>query len=208
MWKERLLTSLYSLSRAQLASIALFLLGFVLLSGGVLYSLHSSSSEKVQDITFESGSSVQSSQSTEQKITIDIEGAVISPGVYSLSSSSRIKDALIAAGGLSNNADRGWIEKNLNLALKLSDSAKVYIPKIGEIVVRSSNSSSGTVSSSGLMNINSASLSELDSLPGVGPATAQKIIDNRPYSKIDDLVSKKAVTSKIFEKIKDKISIY
>lgn len=206
MWRERLLTSLYSLNKAQLASIVLFFLGFVLLSGGLIYSLRSSDSEKAQDITFESGSSARSSESTEQKIMVDVEGAVINPGVYSLSPSARIKDALIAAGGLSDVADRVWMEKNLNLALKLSDSAKIYIPKVGESSVQSSNSS--VVSSSGLININSASSSELDSLPGIGLVTAQKIIDNRPYSQIEDLRNKKIVGQSVFEKIKDKISLY
>ena len=186
--------------------LLLMLIGLIFLSGGLIYSLRSSGSDKGQDITFESGSSVQSSQNSEQKITVDIEGAVINPGVYSLSSSSRIKDALIAAGGLSSGADRGWIEKNLNLALKLSDSAKIYIPKIGEAVVQSSTGS--VVSSSGLVNINSASASELDSLPGIGLVTAEKIIDNRPYNSIEDLKNKKIVGQSVFEKIKDKIAIY
>ena len=59
-----------------------------------------------------------------------------------------------------------------------------------------------------MVNINTASETELDALPGVGPVTAQKIISNRPYQKIDDLVSKKAVGASVFSKIKDQISIY
>lgn len=204
MWKEKLLILWSSLTKAQIASIALFLLGFVLLSGGLIYSLSTSSSKN--DITFEPGSSVQEVQKPEQKITVDVEGAVINTGVYSLSSNSRVKDALISAGGLSAGADRGWIEKNLNLAQKLSDSAKIYVPRIGETVAQSSNGSNGVISSSGLTNINSASLSELDNLPGVGPVTAQKIIDGRPYSSINDLLAKKIVKDAVFQKIKDKIT--
>lgn len=204
MWKEKLLTLLSSLSKTQIVSIGLFSLGLVLLSGGLIYSLRSSNSGQAQEITFESANSAAESQ-TEQKISVDVEGAVILPGVYTLSLNSRVKDALIAAGGLSSDADREWIAKNLNLALKLSDSSKIYIPKIGETIVQASNTD---VSSSGLVNINSASSSELDSLPGVGPVTAQKIIDNRPYSSIEDLKNKKIVGSSVFEKIKDKIVIY
>lgn len=183
-------------------SIVLFLIGFVLLSGGLIYSLRSSNSGQASDITFESSSTANESKS-ENKITVDVEGAVINPGVYSLISNSRAKDALIAAGGLSSQADRDWVSKNLNLALKLSDSAKIYIPKIGE-----SANPIGQISQIGLININTASASDLDGLPGVGPATAQKIIDRRPYSSINDLLSKKIVKSSVFEKIKDKIAAY
>jgi len=204
MWKEKLLILLSSLTRTQIISIALFLLGFVLLSGGLIYSLRSG--QVSNEITFEP-SGATSKETSENKISVDIEGAVINPNVYSLSPSARVKDGLIAAGGLASNADREWIAKNLNLALKLSDSAKIYIPKIGEAPARNSTASN-TVSLTGLININSASASELDSLPGIGAATAQKIIDNRPYSKIEDLTLKKIMTSKVFDKIKDKIGIY
>lgn len=185
--------------------LLLMALGFVLLSGGLIYSLNANSGKPSDDIQFESGETVKD-KNIEQKITIDVEGAVINPGIYSLSSSSRIKDALIAAGGLSSGADREWMEKNLNLALKLSDSAKIYIPRIGDPSAGSGQE--GVVSVSGLININSASSSELDSLPGIGPITAQKIIDNRPYSSIEDLKSKKIVGQSVFDKIKDKIGVY
>ena len=209
MWKEKLLILLSSLTKRQLTAVVLFLVGFVLLSGGLIYSLTSSSPKN--DITFESGSGSPSAetQTGDQKITVDVEGAVINPGVYSLNSNSRVKDALIAAGGISSSADRYWIAKNLNLALKLSDSMKIYIPFQGETDSASSGqAASGVVQTSSLININSASLSELDTLPGIGPVTAQKITDGRPYSSIDDLLTKKIVKSSVFEKIKNKISVY
>ena len=64
------------------------------------------------------------------------------------------------------------------------------------------------ISASGLIDINAASESELDTLSGIGPVTAGKIIDNRPYGSLEELVSKKAVSSSVFEKIKDHISVY
>jgi len=204
MWKEKLLTLLSSLDKKQLLSAVLFLLGFILLSVGLIYSFRSSNSGQVsKDISFEpAGSSPENKNS---KITVDVEGAVVSPGIYSLDSSSRIKDALIAAGGLASNADRDFVAKNLNLALKLADAAKIYIPKKGENLSANGTGSQTRIS---LININSASLSELDSLPGIGAVTAQKIIDGRPYQAVDELLSKKIVKSSVFEKIKDKISIY
>lgn len=202
MWKEKLLTLLSSLSRTQLASLGIFLLGLVLLSGGLIYSL--SSPKEENEIIFESGSEVQS-EKTEEKITVDVEGALLNPGVYTLNPGSRVKDALILAGGFSSDADRGWVKKNLNLALKIADGTKIYIPRLGENV---QSVSSNNIQTSGLININSAGMSELDTLSGIGPVTAQKIIDNRPYNAIEDLRTKKIVGQSVFEKIKDKITVY
>src|SRR6266568_4600718 len=142
-----------------------------------------------------------------KQITIDIEGSVEKPGVYTLPAVSRTQDALIAAGGLSQNADRQQVAQHLNLAAPLTDGAKLYIPATGEQLVTSGNSSdsSSGVSGSGskIVNINQATESDLDALPGVGPVTAQKIIDNRPYQSVQDLLDKKAVGQSVFSKIKD-----
>ena len=140
---------------------------------------------------------------------VDVSGAVVRPGVYSLASDARIQDALIAAGGLSDLADRDWVTKKLNLANKLADGVKIYIPD------KSQNSSPVVVGSNipsqnepDLLNINTANASELDKLPGIGPVTAQKIIDNRPYGTIDEFRQKKVVSEKVFNQIKDSISVY
>lgn len=210
MWREKLLILLSSLSKKQLTSVALFLAGFALLSSGLIFSLNTSNSKN--DITFEPSSNSTQSPIAESKestgITVDVEGAVITPGVYSLNSSARVKDALISAGGLSSGADRNWIAKNLNLALKLTDSMKIYIPFAGESSVQTANSSTGNISTNGLININSASLAELDTLPGIGPVTAQKIVDGRPYTSINDLLNKKIVKTSVYENIKGQIIVY
>ena len=140
------------------------------------------------------------------KIKADIEGAIVNPGVYQLLSGSRIQDLLIAAGGLSGEADRDWVGKNLNLAAKLTDGGKVYVPMVGE--QKAGAGILGYEDIASKININTASSSELDRLPGVGPVTAQKIIEGRPYQTIEELLSRKIVSKSIFEKIKDKISTY
>jgi len=131
-----------------------------------------------------------------KQITIDIEGAVEKPGVYTLPANSRIQNALIAAGGLSQTADRQQVSQNLNLAAVLTDGAKLYIPAVGEQMAGSgagSTNASGNVQGASLkmVNINLASESDLDALPGVGQVTAQKIIDNRPYQSVQELLDKK-----------------
>lgn len=140
-------------------------------------------------------------QDQKEEIIVDVEGAVIKPGVYKLSSDSRTVDALAAAGGLSEDADRGWVEKNINLAKKLSDGLKIYVPRVGEQVLAEVHGGTGPV-----LNINTASQSELESLPAVGPVSATKIIEGRPYSDISELLDKKILGSSTFEKIKDKIA--
>jgi competence protein ComEA len=139
---------------------------------------------------------------------VDIEGAVISPGVYRLPADSIIKDALVSAGGLSSQADRDFVAKNINLAAKLSDGAKIYIPKIGEATSSDSQIPGVDTQALATININTASSDDLDSLPGVGPATVTKIVNGRPYSNINELLDKKIVSSKVFGEIKDKISVY
>lgn len=179
--------------------LAIFLLGGTL----ILWQSGSQSAK----ITFTQEESATSSA----KIKVDIEGAVARPGVYELTSGSRIQDLLIAAGGLGAGADREWVAKNLNLAAKVVDGGKVYIPAKGEVgSITSSKSTTGItgLSTGGLVNINAASQTELEALPAVGPVTAQKIIDSRPYQTIEELVSRKIVGKSTFEKIKDKISTY
>ncbi len=134
-------------------------------------------------------------------MVVDIEGAVQKPGVYKLSYDARVQDLLIAADGLGKDADREKVAKSLNLAAKLTDGAKIYIPFNGEGSVMGE-------ATNGPININSASVSDLDSLPGIGKITANKIIANRPYGNIEELVAKKIVGQKVFEEIKEKISVY
>jgi competence protein ComEA len=137
----------------------------------------------------------------------DIAGAVVEPGVYTLDSEARLQDLLVAAGGLASDADRVWVEKYVNLAARVIDGSKIYIPKSGEIVESPLNVL-GSESSGNVININSASVEELDRLPGVGEVTAQKIISNRPYGTLEDLLTKKALNKGTFDKIKDQISLY
>lgn len=155
-----------------------------------------------------------STESQEKReFVVEVVGAVLKPGVYKLSSESRVDDALVLGGGLSADADRIWVEKNLNRAAKINDGQKIYIPKVGEIGTSSIGNKSSTSSTGGgavnsLTNINTASLSELDKLPGIGPVYGQSIIDHRPYSTSEELVSKGAIKQNVYEKIKDKISVY
>jgi len=145
--------------------LALFLVGMMFFIYGLISFLGSAS--KPQSITFKSDSTTVSSPKIQDLIQIGIEGAVVSPGVYKLPQDSIIKDALVLSGGLSSDADRDYVSKNINLAVKLYDGAKIYIPKIGENSVVAQTS--GATDQQSLINVNTASADALDALPGVGP---------------------------------------
>lgn len=163
-------------------------------------------------------------ESDRGEIVLEVGGAVEKPGVYKLPDSSRVEDALIAAGGLSEDADRSWVEKSINRAAKIADGQKIFIPRIGESPL-SGSKQSGVLSAkdsagyqtvsmnfdgqgSGLININSANQKELESLNGIGLKYAQNIIEHRPYSTIEEVVSKGAIPKHVFEKIKNEITAF
>jgi len=140
-------------------------------------------------------------------IFIDLQGAVEKPGVYEMPINSRLNDLLILAGGLSSGADREWIETNLNLAQKLVDGAKIYIPERSE-ALRSFDEGGQVKSISNKININQASLTQLDSLWGIGEKRAADIVKNRPYQTIEELVKRKIIPQNVYEKIKDEVVAY
>jgi len=201
---EQLLKNYSPFIKRNLLSLGLGLVGLIFLGYGliVLIGMGKPSSD---GIVFEAGE--EQGLENPGEITIDIEGQVLMPGAYKLSSDSRLQDAFVVAGGLSDSADREWVSKNLNLSQKLTDAAKIYVPKKGENVEASKRIGLENQSKSQI-SINTASINELDGLPGVGFVTAQKIIDNRPYATINDLASKKVVNSRVFEQIKEKITVY
>ena len=150
-------------------------------------------------------------------IVIYICGAVKENKVVTLKENSRICDAIDAAGGLTSNADLTTI----NLAYILEDGEKIYIPKKGETIQtdsissNSQNSSYSNYSSSSInnnkVNINKATQTELETIPGVGPSTALKIInyreENGKFKNIEDIKNVSGIGDTKYEKIKNYISI-
>ncbi|MBI3981227.1 ComEA family DNA-binding protein [Candidatus Microgenomates bacterium] len=183
-----------------------FLTGLVLLGGGLMYLLMDR--QKAPEITIEHSNRESANKLGDALIIVDVSGAVKKPGVVKLSGNSRLQEALIQAGGFAQNADVNWITKNLNLAAKLIDGQKIYVPFEKENYSTANNSNISPDFNNRLININSASSQELEELPGVGEVTAQKIIESRPYETIGQLLEKKIVGKSVFEKIKDQITVY
>ena len=147
-------------------------------------------------------------------IVVDIEGAVAKPGVRELPGGSLVADAIKAAGGFTQDADRVWVAKDLNQAEELKDHQKLYIPLVGETVEPSGRPGSGDDTggeSGGLVNLNTATAEELEALPGVGEVTAGKIIDYReafgPFENIEELMEVSGIGEKTFEKMREDITV-
>jgi competence protein ComEA len=190
--------------------IIFLLIGVALIAFGIfLTKTEFGSSSKVQIL--EKGSL----QGDEESVVVEISGAVEKPGVYKLTGKDRVEDVIILAGGVSSDADRGWIDKYLNRAEKLTDGQKIYIPFWQSTILSANKNGDGqTVSSEfsktgeGLVNINTATAETLDTLPGIGPVYAQNIIEQRPYSSLEDFQKKGVIPQSTYEKIKEKITIY
>ena len=136
-------------------------------------------------------------ESTEAtRVVVHVAGAVLSPGVYTLEPGARVADAVALAGGLLGSADAGAV----NLARILTDGEQVYFPAQGEspplaggaAAAGGARAAGGAGVSNGLVDINQADAAALETLPGIGPATAQKIIDEReangPFASVEDLM--------------------
>ena len=150
-------------------------------------------------------------------IVVHVAGEVKNPGVYTLSGSARMIDAVLAAGGATARADLEVI----NLATPLMDSSQIYVPAKGAterpIFARPQPGMNGAVSTngspdlSGVVNINRASVTELDALPGVGPTTAQAIVDyrttNGPFGSPEDLLNVKGIGPAKFEAMRKLVGV-
>jgi competence protein ComEA len=183
-------------------------LGIIFAGIGIFFIRRNSGSSKVEVLE-------PKEETLVQEIVVEVTGAVEKPGVYKFQNGARVDDALIAAGGLSFSADREWVGKMLNRAAKLTDGQKIFIPDKQSSVLSAKKkegyqnvSSNFSVSGANLVNINTASVKELDSLPGIGQVYAQKIIEQRPYSNLEELVSKKVIPQSLYEKIKEKITVF
>lgn len=154
-----------------------------------------------EPITFSSDTQKIASSSAE--LVIDISGGVRKPGIYHLAINSRVTDAIQRAGGFSGIADQKQIEKVINQAAFLTDGMKIYIPVIQQDVPQDISSDM----SDGYVSINLASQDKLESLSGIGEVTAKKIIDGRPYTAIEELVTKKIISASLLDKLKGQFSL-
>ncbi len=188
-------------------------------SDGVSFDRDATSVERAD--TGSAGASDDGDPSSDSKkaiaaseVYVDVDGAVVTPGVYRLREGARVAQAIDAAGGLTPEADVA----GLNRASRVVDGQKIYVPHVGEQQTVSDVAGSGPGEASAsasvasdLVNINTANAAELQTLSGVGPSMAQSIIDERtqngPFTSIEDLMRVSGIGEKKFAKIKDCICI-
>jgi competence protein ComEA len=144
---------------------------------------------------------------TLEPIKIFITGAIHQPGLYSLPRGSRVESAITAAGGLTGNADLNKI----NLAAKIADGDKITIPSVFDPTSQPLTVQATSTPISFPIDINTASLEELDALPGIGNAKAQSIIqyreENGDFQKIEDIMNVPGIGEGIYNNIKELITV-
>jgi len=150
------------------------------------------------------------------EVHVDIGGAGKEPDVFCVGAGEILGNVIELAGGLKDEACSKWVGRELNLAAVVEPNSKIYIPfeDDRECLVldvapgeNDSGVGGGDGENVGKVSINNASQVELESLSGVGPSTAQKIIDGRPYGKLEDLMNVKGIGQSTYDKLKDGICL-
>lgn len=140
-------------------------------------------------------------------IIVDVTGWVHEPGVYEFAQGDRVIDAVERAGGARNGADLSV----LNLAAPLADGTQVLVPKEGAAGTSATPGSSGSGATAGLININTASATELEALSGIGEVLASAIVDyrteNGPFTNVDDLEDVSGIGPATLEEIRDLVTV-
>ena len=201
-WKEKWESWSLTVKGAVIGGVLLLLVGV----GG----LFSKKEEAVEDVTVvETTMLVEKTEvSTTQEavIFVDIKGAVKNPGVYQMKSGDRVKDALDAAGGLTDEAD----SQKVNLAQRVEDQMVIVVPKVGEEATEiPAGVTSKEAAKDGKVNINTATVEELKTLKGVGEKKAEAIIEyrkkNGSFKTKEDLMKVRGIGKKLFESFQERI---
>ena len=151
-------------------------------------------------------------ESSQEKIMVDVKGAVRQAGVYELPVGSRVYDAVQKAGGMTDEAN----SQSVNLAQKLEDESIVYVAKNGEEIAPVASASAGTTSGEkqskdGKVNLNTATEAELQTISGIGQKRAQDIIAYREekgkFQSVDELKNVSGIGQKTLEKLKEHVTV-
>jgi competence protein ComEA len=142
-------------------------------------------------------------------IVVEVGGAVLRPGLYTLGAGARVGEAIEAAGGYGTRVDAEAADRALNLAAVVEDGDEIHVPSRDE-ATPAGGPGPDPSTGGGRVDLNHASAEVLDTLPGIGPATAAKIIaarEERLFASLDDVVSRKVIGTVTFERIRDLVEI-
>ena len=187
--------------RRQLLAGGLVALVLLLLAGRLL--LHSGASASVPV----PAPIVPSTTTAASAVVVDVAGAVRRPGLYRLTEGARVADAVARAGGATAKAQLELV----NLAARVSDGEQVVVPRRGAVAASSSGDAGAAPAlPAGPVHLNSATLEQLDALPGVGPVTAQKIVDYRQeqgaFASVDELDAVPGIGPARLEQLRDLVA--
>ena len=201
-WKEKWESWSLTVKGAVIGGVLLLLVGV-----GGLFSKKEEAVEElavIETTTLAEKTEVGTTQ--EAVIFVDIKGAVKNPGVYQMKAGDRVKDALDAAGGLTDEAD----SQKVNLAQRVEDQMVIVVPKVGEEVTEiPAGGTSKEAAKDGKVNINTATVEELKTLKGVGEKKAEAIIEyrkkNGSFKTKEDLMKVRGIGKKLFESFQERI---
>ena len=199
------------IARDQIGLAALGLAGAsLLLGGGLLVGplLLEPGGAEPSDALVDPFASADSTPIATGWLVVDVEGAVARPGLARLPAGARVADAIAAAGGYTAAADLLTAIATINLAEPLRDGQQVVVPILGS--GSGSGSGGGGNPGGGLVDLNTASPEELDTLPGIGPVTVEKIVaarEEEPFTTLDELVTREVLTASQLEKIRDLVTL-
>ncbi|WP_064109084.1 ComEA family DNA-binding protein [Leifsonia xyli] len=143
------------------------------------------------------------------KVLVHVTGAVRKPGIASLPAGSRVLDAVAAAGGLTEDADPAAV----NLARPVADGEQLVVLRIGEAPppATAAGGTAGAGATGGIVNLNTAAQADLETLPRIGPALAQRILDwrqaNGRFAAVTDLLKVSGIGQKLFDGLKDRVAV-
>ena len=201
-WKEKWESWSLSAKAAVIGGILLILVGV----GGLFSKKEESVEETEVVVTTVLAEKTEVSTTQETVIFVDIKGAVKNPGVYQMKVGDRVKDAIDAAGGLTEEAD----SQKVNLAKRLEDQMAIVVPKVGEEAEEiPAGATSKEEAKEGKVNINTATVEELKTLKGVGEKKAEAIIEyrkkNGSFQTKEDLMKVRGIGKKLFESFQERI---
>lgn len=201
-WKEKWEAWSLSVKGAVIGGVLLLLVGV----GGLFSKKEEPVEEPAVVETTMLAEKTEVSTTQEAVIFVDIKGAVKNPGVYQMKAGDRVKDALDAAGGLTDEAD----SQKVNLAQRVEDQMVIVVPKVGEEVTEiPAGGTSKEAAKDGKVNINTATVEELKTLKGVGEKKAEAIIEyrkkNGSFKTKEDLMKVRGIGKKLFESFQERI---
>jgi len=201
-WKEKWESWSLAVKGAVVGGILLILVGV----GGLFSKKEESVEETEVVVTTVLAEKTEVSTTQETVIFVDVKGAVKNPGVYHMKVGDRVKDALEAAGGLTEEAD----SQKVNLAKRLEDQMVIVVPKVGEEAEEiPAGETRKEATKEGKVNINTATVEELKTLKGVGEKKAEAIIEyrkkNGSFQTKEDLMKVRGIGKKLFESFQERI---